>query len=167
MAEGLHKFDPSYSPSYLFPSDREATWHGHHVSAHQGEGQKEAAHVPDQRCKESYPQPQPCPLHHPTLWGQHQPGRTANQGTRTRSTLDLPLKWNYFYVFSLVMTYVVHWQELDDVNRWGIDIFKVSEYSGNRPLTVTMYTIFQVTTYCTFIKQSIVLVLHGLTHLLQ
>lgn len=35
-------------------------------------------------------------------------------------------------------------QELEDVNRWGIDIFKVSEYSGNRPLTVTMYTIFQV-----------------------
>uniref|UniRef100_A0A8D3DRW2 Phosphodiesterase n=1 Tax=Scophthalmus maximus TaxID=52904 RepID=A0A8D3DRW2_SCOMX len=34
-------------------------------------------------------------------------------------------------------------KELDDVNRWGIDIFKVSEYSGNRPLTVTMYTIFQ------------------------
>ncbi|XP_044076152.1 cAMP-specific 3',5'-cyclic phosphodiesterase 4C isoform X3 [Siniperca chuatsi] len=34
-------------------------------------------------------------------------------------------------------------RELEDINRWGIDIFKVSEYSGNRPLTVTMYTIFQ------------------------
>ncbi|XP_059200292.1 cAMP-specific 3',5'-cyclic phosphodiesterase 4C isoform X1 [Centropristis striata] len=34
-------------------------------------------------------------------------------------------------------------KELEDVDRWGIDIFKVSEYSGNRPLTVTMYTIFQ------------------------
>ncbi|XP_029970495.1 cAMP-specific 3',5'-cyclic phosphodiesterase 4D isoform X4 [Salarias fasciatus] len=34
-------------------------------------------------------------------------------------------------------------KELEDVNRWGIDIFKISEYSGNRPLTVTMYTIFQ------------------------
>ncbi|CAK6952356.1 cAMP-specific 3'%2C5'-cyclic phosphodiesterase 4D isoform X2 [Scomber scombrus] len=34
-------------------------------------------------------------------------------------------------------------KEMDDVNRWGIDIFRVSEYSGNRPLTVTMYTIFQ------------------------
>uniref|UniRef100_A0AAQ4QQJ5 Phosphodiesterase n=1 Tax=Gasterosteus aculeatus aculeatus TaxID=481459 RepID=A0AAQ4QQJ5_GASAC len=34
-------------------------------------------------------------------------------------------------------------KELEEVNRWGIDIFKVSEYSGNRPLTVTMYTIFQ------------------------
>lgn len=43
------------------------------------------------------------------------------------------------YVFILS-----HRQELEDINRWGIDIFKVSEYSGNRPLTVTMYTIFQV-----------------------
>ncbi|CAG5896893.1 unnamed protein product [Menidia menidia] len=34
-------------------------------------------------------------------------------------------------------------KELEDINRWGIDIFKVSEYSGRRPLTVTMYTIFQ------------------------
>ncbi|XP_041847269.1 cAMP-specific 3',5'-cyclic phosphodiesterase 4D-like isoform X2 [Melanotaenia boesemani] len=34
-------------------------------------------------------------------------------------------------------------KELEDINRWGIDIFKVSEYSGKRPLTVTMYTIFQ------------------------
>uniref|UniRef100_A0A3Q2YHZ0 Phosphodiesterase n=1 Tax=Hippocampus comes TaxID=109280 RepID=A0A3Q2YHZ0_HIPCM len=34
-------------------------------------------------------------------------------------------------------------KELEDINRWGIDIFKVSEHSGNRPLTVTMYTVFQ------------------------
>ncbi|XP_076001148.1 3',5'-cyclic-AMP phosphodiesterase 4C isoform X1 [Genypterus blacodes] len=34
-------------------------------------------------------------------------------------------------------------KELEDINRWGIDIFKVSGYSGNRPLTVTMYSIFQ------------------------
>lgn len=40
---------------------------------------------------------------------------------------------------------VAHSQEMEDVNRWGIDMFKISEYSGNRPLTVTMYTIFQVT----------------------
>ncbi|XP_037837875.1 cAMP-specific 3',5'-cyclic phosphodiesterase 4C-like isoform X3 [Kryptolebias marmoratus] len=32
---------------------------------------------------------------------------------------------------------------LEDIDKWGIDIFKVSEYSGNHPLTVTMYTIFQ------------------------
>ncbi|XP_054888851.1 cAMP-specific 3',5'-cyclic phosphodiesterase 4C isoform X2 [Poeciliopsis prolifica] len=34
-------------------------------------------------------------------------------------------------------------KELEDIDRWGLDIFKVAEYSGKRPLTVTMYTIFQ------------------------
>ncbi|KAM6948818.1 3',5'-cyclic-AMP phosphodiesterase 4C-like isoform 2-T2 [Aplochiton taeniatus] len=34
-------------------------------------------------------------------------------------------------------------KELEDINRWGVDIFKVSEYSGHRPLTVSMYSIFQ------------------------
>ncbi|XP_051786137.1 cAMP-specific 3',5'-cyclic phosphodiesterase 4D isoform X7 [Erpetoichthys calabaricus] len=34
-------------------------------------------------------------------------------------------------------------KELEDVNKWGLNVFKVSEYSGNRPLTVIMYTIFQ------------------------
>ncbi|XP_030640092.1 cAMP-specific 3',5'-cyclic phosphodiesterase 4D [Chanos chanos] len=34
-------------------------------------------------------------------------------------------------------------KEIEDINKWGLDIFKVAEYSGNRPLTVIMYTIFQ------------------------
>ncbi|KAM6303309.1 3',5'-cyclic-AMP phosphodiesterase 4D isoform 8-T8 [Podargus strigoides] len=34
-------------------------------------------------------------------------------------------------------------KELEDVNKWGLQIFKVAELSGNRPLTVIMYTIFQ------------------------
>ncbi|XP_062816042.1 3',5'-cyclic-AMP phosphodiesterase 4C isoform X2 [Anolis carolinensis] len=34
-------------------------------------------------------------------------------------------------------------KELEDVNRWGLDIFRISEYSGHRPLTVIMYSIFQ------------------------
>ncbi|KAJ8408368.1 hypothetical protein AAFF_G00257820 [Aldrovandia affinis] len=34
-------------------------------------------------------------------------------------------------------------KEFEDINRWGLDIFKISEYSGNRPLTVLMYSIFQ------------------------
>uniref|UniRef100_A0A8B9J5X0 Phosphodiesterase n=1 Tax=Astyanax mexicanus TaxID=7994 RepID=A0A8B9J5X0_ASTMX len=29
------------------------------------------------------------------------------------------------------------------INRWGLDIFKIAEHSGNRPLTVIMYSIFQ------------------------
>ncbi|XP_032822094.2 3',5'-cyclic-AMP phosphodiesterase 4C-like isoform X3 [Petromyzon marinus] len=33
--------------------------------------------------------------------------------------------------------------ELDDVNKWGLNIFHVAEFSQNRPLTVVMYAIFQ------------------------
>ncbi|GAB0200619.1 cAMP-specific 3',5'-cyclic phosphodiesterase 4C [Grus japonensis] len=35
-------------------------------------------------------------------------------------------------------------KELEDTNKWGLNVFKVAEYSGNRPLTVIMYSIFQV-----------------------
>ncbi|XP_053304007.1 cAMP-specific 3',5'-cyclic phosphodiesterase 4D isoform X1 [Spea bombifrons] len=34
-------------------------------------------------------------------------------------------------------------KELEDVNKWGLNIFKVADYSGNRPLTVVIHTIFQ------------------------
>ncbi|KAH1174724.1 cAMP-specific 3',5'-cyclic phosphodiesterase 4C isoform X4 [Mauremys mutica] len=34
-------------------------------------------------------------------------------------------------------------KELEDTNKWGLDMFKITEYSGNRPLTVIMYSIFQ------------------------
>ncbi|XP_071970013.1 3',5'-cyclic-AMP phosphodiesterase 4C isoform X3 [Engystomops pustulosus] len=34
-------------------------------------------------------------------------------------------------------------KEIEDTNKWGMDIFKVAEYSANRPLTVIMYSIFQ------------------------
>ncbi|XP_073492973.1 3',5'-cyclic-AMP phosphodiesterase 4C isoform X1 [Phyllobates terribilis] len=34
-------------------------------------------------------------------------------------------------------------KEIEEANKWGLDIFKVSEFSGNRPLTVIMYSIFQ------------------------
>ncbi|XP_026526293.1 cAMP-specific 3',5'-cyclic phosphodiesterase 4D [Notechis scutatus] len=34
-------------------------------------------------------------------------------------------------------------KELEDVNKWGLQVFKIAELSGNRPLTVVMYTIFQ------------------------
>ncbi|XP_041281723.1 cAMP-specific 3',5'-cyclic phosphodiesterase 4C-like isoform X1 [Onychostruthus taczanowskii] len=34
-------------------------------------------------------------------------------------------------------------KELEDTSKWGLDVFKVAEYSGNRPLTVIMYSIFQ------------------------
>uniref|UniRef100_H3DJP5 Phosphodiesterase n=1 Tax=Tetraodon nigroviridis TaxID=99883 RepID=H3DJP5_TETNG len=34
-------------------------------------------------------------------------------------------------------------KELEHANKWGLNVFKISEFSGNRPLTVMMYTIFQ------------------------
>ncbi|KAM4551423.1 3',5'-cyclic-AMP phosphodiesterase 4B-like isoform 1-T3 [Odontesthes bonariensis] len=33
--------------------------------------------------------------------------------------------------------------DLEDINKWGLNIFKVAEHSHNQPLTCTMYTIFQ------------------------
>ncbi|XP_034056997.1 cAMP-specific 3',5'-cyclic phosphodiesterase 4D-like isoform X2 [Gymnodraco acuticeps] len=33
--------------------------------------------------------------------------------------------------------------EVEDINIWGLDVFKIAEFSGNRPLTVIMYSIFQ------------------------
>ncbi|CAI5635594.1 unnamed protein product [Oreochromis niloticus] len=34
-------------------------------------------------------------------------------------------------------------KELEDLNKWGLNIFSVSEFSNNRPLTCIMYAIFQ------------------------
>ncbi|EPQ02539.1 cAMP-specific 3',5'-cyclic phosphodiesterase 4D [Myotis brandtii] len=34
-------------------------------------------------------------------------------------------------------------EELEEVNKWGLHVFRIAELSGNRPLTVIMHTIFQ------------------------
>uniref|UniRef100_A0A4W5RK45 Phosphodiesterase n=1 Tax=Hucho hucho TaxID=62062 RepID=A0A4W5RK45_9TELE len=34
-------------------------------------------------------------------------------------------------------------KDLENINKWGLDIFRVAEHSHNSPLTCTMYTIFQ------------------------
>ncbi|XP_026230119.1 cAMP-specific 3',5'-cyclic phosphodiesterase 4B-like [Anabas testudineus] len=34
-------------------------------------------------------------------------------------------------------------KDLENINKWGLNIFKVAEHSHNRPLTCIMYTIFQ------------------------
>ncbi|XP_073705995.1 3',5'-cyclic-AMP phosphodiesterase 4B isoform X2 [Garra rufa] len=34
-------------------------------------------------------------------------------------------------------------KDLEDINKWGLNIFKVSEHSHHRPLTCSMYAIFQ------------------------
>lgn len=35
-------------------------------------------------------------------------------------------------------------QELEDLDKWSFNIFRVAEFSNNRPLSCVMYTIFQV-----------------------
>lgn len=35
-------------------------------------------------------------------------------------------------------------QELNDLNKWGLNIFHVAEFSNNRPLSCIMFAIFQV-----------------------
>lgn len=35
-------------------------------------------------------------------------------------------------------------QELNDLNKWGLNIFHVAEFSNNRPLSCMMFAIFQV-----------------------
>ncbi|XP_041097970.1 cAMP-specific 3',5'-cyclic phosphodiesterase 4B-like isoform X2 [Polyodon spathula] len=35
-------------------------------------------------------------------------------------------------------------KELDDLNKWGLNIFRVAEFSNNRPLSCIMFAIFQV-----------------------
>lgn len=35
-------------------------------------------------------------------------------------------------------------QELDDLNKWGLNIFRLAEFSNNRPLSCIMFAIFQV-----------------------
>lgn len=37
-----------------------------------------------------------------------------------------------------------HCQELENLSKWGLNIFCVSEYAGGRSLSCIMYTIFQV-----------------------
>ena len=44
------------------------------------------------------------------------------------------------------------WKELDDLNKWGLNIFRVSEFSSHRPLTCIMYAIFQVRTHLNYVS---------------
>jgi len=35
---------------------------------------------------------------------------------------------------------------LAEIDKWGIDIFRIADLTNNRPLTAIAYTVFQVTT---------------------
>ena len=36
-------------------------------------------------------------------------------------------------------------QCLENINGWGIDVFRIAEFSNNRPLTAVTFRVFQVT----------------------
>jgi len=42
-------------------------------------------------------------------------------------------------------------QTLAEIDKWGIDIFRIADLTNNRPLTAIAYTVFQVTTTTTII----------------
>lgn len=44
-----------------------------------------------------------------------------------------------FHTFSFFVL-----QYLSNLDKWGVDLFKIAEYSNNRPLTCVTYTILQV-----------------------
>ena len=52
--------------------------------------------------------------------------------------------WLIVCVCVCVCVCVVFEQELEDLDKWGFNIFRVAEFSNNRPLSCIMYTIFQV-----------------------
>lgn len=45
------------------------------------------------------------------------------------------------------MNSVTLFQMLGEIDRWGIDIFRIGDLSNNRPLTAVAYTAFQVKEY--------------------
>lgn len=57
--------------------------------------------------------------------------------------------WGFYIVFKMginvcVCVCVFDLQELEDLDRWSFNIFRVAEFSNNRPLSCVMYAIFQV-----------------------
>ncbi|MEQ2208490.1 hypothetical protein XENOCAPTIV_002805, partial [Xenoophorus captivus] len=58
----------------------------------------------------------------------------------TRGSEQLSTMPEANYLFSVSWGYI---KDLEDINKWGLNIFKVAEHSHNRPLTCVMYKIFQ------------------------
>ena len=48
------------------------------------------------------------------------------------------------YVCMCVCVCILWEQELQDLDKWTFNIFRVAEFSNNRPLCCIMYSIFQV-----------------------
>lgn len=65
----------------------------------------------------------------------------AKVGPHTNTPTDRNTQTSTLCLIAVMFLFL---QEIEDINRWGLDIFKVAEFSGNRPLTVIMYSVFQV-----------------------
>lgn len=51
----------------------------------------------------------------------------------------------YFTILATVVRTIAFFlQIMNNVDKWGIDVFKVAELTNNRPLTATTFTILQV-----------------------
>ncbi|XP_024290935.1 cAMP-specific 3',5'-cyclic phosphodiesterase 4B isoform X2 [Oncorhynchus tshawytscha] len=98
----------------------------------------------------------PCPMaktrerkkrtHHQTQLG----GQTPSQGTMTQISGVRKVSQTPVLQGCSVSRFGVKTdqedllsKDLEDINKWGLNIFRVAEHSHNRPLTCTMYTIFQ------------------------
>ena len=56
----------------------------------------------------------------------------------------------FFWLFSDCNFDSLSFQLLGDLDKWGVDMFKIAEYSNNRPLTCVTYKIFQVKISCLY-----------------
>ena len=69
-------------------------------------------------------------------------GNKPLQHTNSVTTLPSPTKLPKYGVVTL------HEEELGqylgNLNRWGINVFKISDLSNSRPLTAVTYTVFHV-----------------------
>ncbi len=59
------------------------------------------------------------------------------------NTQSSTINTSYWYE-KVSLSFTLSLQELNDLNKWGLNIFHVAEYSNNRPLSCTIFAIFQV-----------------------
>lgn len=57
--------------------------------------------------------------------------------------------------FIFTIEFIVLLQELNDLNKWGLNIFRVAEFSNNRPLSCIMFAIFQVCAFAMNVKTTV------------
>lgn len=150
---------------------RQTEWYGDSLAYTKSprEEEKTAADDSDQWSEESVPRAHPQQQPRSLRRQNWQRGFTVKgrEKTNTCSLVGLIVKKKKVLLISCPCLFP--FQELEDLNKWGLNIFTVSDYSNNRPLTCIMYAIFQVSsssslwlpTFCNknFIMSRIVIIL--------